>query len=509
MKRNLLFVISMLLSLAAWCADEVTFTANTVEGVTMTFTVLDEANKTCRAGGKYDNLQRAYEGAIDRGTKGKVTIPETAKGYSVTEIGNSAFGGCTGVTEFILPNSTIKLRNHAFSNCTKIVSFIIPENVNILYDGVFSGCTSLQTVTFNAKDIGMTENGTGGVANAFYNCSSLKKLIFGPSVTRFTGKMAFENCEALSEIHISDLKAWCNINWKGSGNNPLYYAKNLYLNGSKITDLVIPATIETISGFAFYGCTALKTVTLRDGVEKVGNAAFAFCDNLTTVNIPASVTSLSGAFVNCPSLNKVNITDVAAWCNLTFNRPTNNPLSEAHHLYLLNKEVKHLKIPNGVTKINNNAFYGCESIEIISLPNSVTQLWNEKSATSQVGYAFGKITNLSDFYCYALKVPDTHFTFKDTNIDFATLHVPASVIEDYKNTAPWSDFGKIVAYTKDDPNYDPTMDVDDSGSTAISNVNDDAATNQTPVFDLSGRKLGGQPTAKGVYIVNGRKVLRP
>jgi hypothetical protein len=72
----------------------------------------------------------------------------------------------------------------------------------------------------------------------------------------------------------------------------------------------------------------------------------------------------------------------------------------------------------------------------VTIPGSVTGI---------EGYAFFCCNDLKDVYCYAENVPTTDYsTFENTNIGSATLHVPASSLEAYKTTAPWSGFGSIV-----------------------------------------------------------------
>ena len=94
-------------------------------------------------------------------------------------------------------------------------------------------------------------------------------------------------------------------------------------------------------------------------------------------------------------------------------------------------------IPNSVTSIGESAFSGCSGLTSVTIPNSVTSIGKE---------AFAYCENIENVYCYAEEVPSTYFdAFDDSNIENATLHVPASAIEAYKTTEPWSDFGTIKA----------------------------------------------------------------
>ena len=122
------------------------------------------------------------------------------------------------------------------------------------------------------------------------------------------GDYAFYECSGLTSVHISDIAAWCNIDFKGSVSNPFYYAHHLYLNGEEVKDLVIPNSVENIGSFAFSRCSGLTSVTIGNSVTSIGGDAFAYCSGLTSVTIPNSVTSIGDyAFRGCSGLISVTI----------------------------------------------------------------------------------------------------------------------------------------------------------------------------------------------------------
>ena len=121
------------------------------------------------------------------------------------------------------------------------------------------------------------------------------------------GYEAFYHCTSLTGVYITDIAAWCNIEFGGFYANPLYYAKNLYLNDTLVTDLVIPSTVTSIGESAFYYCTSLTSVTFAEGSQliSIGFSAFA-CSCLTSITIPSSVTIINeDAFYGCTSLANV------------------------------------------------------------------------------------------------------------------------------------------------------------------------------------------------------------
>ena len=115
-------------------------------------------------------------------------------------------------------------------------------------------------------------------------------------------------------MDIIDLAAWCAIIFDNDRSNPLYYAGNLYLNGARITDLVIPDGVTSIGSYAFYNCSGLTSVTIGNGVTSIESYAFYGCSRLTSVTIGNSVENIgSSAFEDCSRLTSVTFENPNGW----------------------------------------------------------------------------------------------------------------------------------------------------------------------------------------------------
>jgi hypothetical protein len=88
--------------------------------------------------------------------------------------------------------------------------------------------------------------------------------------------------------------------------NPLYYAKNLYLNGTLVTRLTIPSDVTKILPYAFTNADCLKVVTIHDNVTWIEYSAFDDCDELTNVSIGSGILKIfDRAFYSCDKLGLV------------------------------------------------------------------------------------------------------------------------------------------------------------------------------------------------------------
>ena len=240
---------------------------------------------------------------------------------------------------------------------SKTVKVTYRGNSYSSYTNEYSGSVTIpETVTYSGKTYSVTEIGD----YAFYNCSGLTSVTIGDSVTSI-GNSAFEGCSYLTEVNITDLVAWCKIGFGNRSSNPLLSANHLILNGTEITNLVIPDGITEIKSCAFTSCSGLSSVTIGDSVTKIGGGAFTDCIGLTSVTIGDSVTEIGGgAFSSCSGLSSVTIGDsVTSIGNYAFSRCSG---------------LTEVTIPNSVTKIDDYAFYGCSGLTSVTIGNSVTSI---------------------------------------------------------------------------------------------------------------------------------------
>ena len=124
----------------------------------------------------------------------------------------------------------------------------------------------------------------------------------------------------------------------------------------------------------------LKHVTIPDGVIAIGERAFAGLSALKSVSIPPSLAKIDrNAFRGCDGLEGVYITDLAAWCRISFESADprsrgDNPLTLAHNLYLDGILVRDLEIPREAVSIGKCVFRGCSSLKSVKIHKGVIEI---------------------------------------------------------------------------------------------------------------------------------------
>lgn len=147
---------------------------------------------------------------------------------------------------------------------------------------------------------------------------------------------------------------------------------------SDAEEIIIPNKINghpvtSIGNNAFRDCTHIKRIVIPDSVTIIGYGAFGGCTKLTSITIGSGVKTISRSFYGCDNLERVDITNIASWCNIEFSSSfdDSNPLSKAKHLYLNGVEVTDLIIPEDVSIISDIAFLNCESIVGLTLHDNI------------------------------------------------------------------------------------------------------------------------------------------
>ncbi len=278
---------------------------------------------------------------------------------------------CAGLkTRYVVPSTVHTIAAGAFSGCSHLQTVVLPKGLRIIEDNAFDYCT--------LRELYLPETLLSIGREAFYDAGSMNELRFPDSLKK-VGEHAFAHCYGLKHVHFGQnltlfsLSAFtrCDkISFTVDKENPKYTSKDgALLTKNKKTLLfapsqpyiyAVPPFVEKIGDGAFSGFITPRVVKLHEGIKeigynafdealrtkfvipksvcKIGNRAFAICEDITHLTIPSGVKEIPQAMsLGCFSLHK-------------------------------------LIIEEGVEVIGSRAFWDCASLRVILLPSTIKRI---------------------------------------------------------------------------------------------------------------------------------------
>ena len=319
-------------------------------------------------------------------------------------------------------------------------------------------------VTWSLDDNGtLTISGSGKIEDCrsdidqpwYSNRSDITSVVIEPGVTSI-GSQAFYECSNLTSITIP------------SGLTSI--GEQAFGNCTGLTSITIPSGFISIGDYAFWNCTGLTSITIQNGVTSIGTGAFWNCTGLTSITIPSSVTSIGvNVFYNCTGLTDITVdSNNSSFCSesgVLFNKDKTTliyyPLGKNDSSYTIpdgvtvieqyafycNSKLTSVTIPSGVTSIGEMAFRECSGLTSVIVPSSVTSI--EYNAFwccfNLIIYIPGGITiGIDAFYSTAAKITytvDSSNNVKITDISLSSVNTV--------DIPPEIDGKKVIAVDED------------------------------------------------------------
>jgi len=351
------------------------------------------------------------------GTATDVEIPSFIGKYPVTRIGEDAFAeedfyNGIRLTSIVIPEGVKSIGQSAFEYCKNLISVSIPTSVTNIGGWAFFCCENLTTEIVIPHGVTNIERST------FYGCKKLTSVVIPASVTSI-GQSAFQNCYSLTSVVIPASvtsigeSVFEDYNSRILSNLNLYCEPNSYaeryarINGIKykytISDseryedfeYVISNNKAVITGYNG-SATKVEIPSVIEGypVTRIQQNAFDNCRNLTNVVIPSDITIDDDAFSNCNSSmyilkyrvsnGKATITDCILENRADVVIPSiigEYPVTSiGDYAFYSCESLRNVTIPNSVTSIGDDAFYSCKSLTSVTIPNSVTSIGDDAFA---------------------------------------------------------------------------------------------------------------------------------
>ena len=349
-----------------------------------------------------------------------------------------------GSNSTVIPESVTNIGQHAFYGCTGLKNITIPQGVTSIGYGAFYGCTGLTSVT-------IPEGVTNISYNAFEGCKNLTTVVLPESLT-YIGSSAFIECTGLTSITIPQ------------GVTSIGF--NTFYGCTGLTSITIPQGVTEIGSGTFYGCTGLTSITIPKGVTEIGSSAFKGCKNLTSITIPKGVTNIGDSpFEGCTGLTSIivedgnTVFDSRDNCNAIIETATNRLISGCMNTVIPNDITKidfaafsghtgltNIVIPNSVTTIDSYAFNGCRELTSITIPASVTAIGD---------YAF--------YGCYGLTTV-TSIATMPPSIGQNTFNGGREMALNYPEGSNYITWGKYFSNFTIDYNRGTEWCIDDEGN---------------------------------------------
>ena len=362
-----------------------------------------------------------------------------------TGISAAAFMNCSALSSVVIPNSVTNIGVYAFAYCNALTSIIIPNSVTNIGQYAFYNCNELVSISMSNSVTSIGDHAFDGTKwyekynNLIYMGAVLYKYkgtaanlnINIKDGTKSITNYAFYDCTGLKSVQIPnsmiDIGFWA------------------FYRCSALTSIIIPNSVTNIGNYAFYGCSNLTTISISNSVTSIGDGTFYGCSGVTSVVIPESVTNIGKeAFSDCFSLTSISTENTITRVNAFYGTKwyDNQPdglvyVGSALYKYKGTMSINsNINIKEGTKSITDYAFAECSGLTSITIPSSVNNIGE---------FTFHNCELLSKLTCNALTPPSLGYAaFYGTQYESGTLYVPASAISAYKTTSGWKKWKNIL-----------------------------------------------------------------
>ena len=291
--------------------------------------------------------------------------------------------------EYTIKDGTVTLADNLFENWQgNATTFHIPASVEQIGSRVFAG-TQIKTLP---EMPGLKRIGD----EAFYQCKNLKKVTI-PETVEYIGGGAFYGCSNIWSLTYNAINAECERLMESNiplekiviGGKVRRLPRGIF-SGREFTEVTLPACLERIDEFAFYGCKNLTTINLSDSIRYIGDDAFYGCSSLKNIHWPLRLTTIGSRAFRQTALETISL-------------------------------------PEGVTSVGDGAFYVCPFAKTVYIPSTA-------NVEGDIIYYFELKEGVNCVITCMSPIP--HPQARHWNVGVAAIKVPAELVEQYKAQFP-------------------------------------------------------------------------
>lgn len=289
--------------------------------------------------------------------------------------------------EYTIKDGTVTLADELFES-SQGNAFHIPASVEQIGSRVFAG-TQIKTLP---EMPGLKRIGD----EAFYQCKNLKKVTI-PETVEYIGGGAFYGCSNIWSLTYNAINAECERLMESNiplekiviGDKVRRLPRGIF-SGREFTEVTLPACLERIDEFAFYGCKNLTTINLSDSIRYIGDNAFYGCSSLKNIHWPLRLTTIGSRAFRQTALETISL-------------------------------------PEGVTSVGDGAFYICPFAKTVYIPSTA-------NVEDDINYYFELEEGGNCVITCMSPIP--HPQARHWNVGVAAIKVPAELVEQYKAQFP-------------------------------------------------------------------------
>ena len=292
--------------------------------------------------------------------------------------------------EYTIKDGTVTLADELFES-SQGNAFHIPASVEQIGNRAFA-YTQIKALP---EMLGLKRIG----GEAFYGCKNLKKLTI-PETVEYIGGGAFYGCSNIWSLTYNAINAECERLMES--NIPLEKIvigdkvrrlPNGIFSGREFTEVTLPACLERIDEFAFYGCKNLTTINLSDSIRYIGDNAFYGCSSLKNIHWPLRLTTIGSRAFRQTALETISL-------------------------------------PEGVTSVGDGAFYVCPFAKTVYIPSTA-------NVEGDIIYYFELKEGVNCVITCMSPIPHPQAKYwNNWNKGVAAIKVPAELVEQYKAQFP-------------------------------------------------------------------------
>lgn len=291
--------------------------------------------------------------------------------------------------EYTIKDGTVTLADNLFENWLgNATTFHIPASVEQIGNRAFA-YTQIKALP---EMLGLKRIG----GEAFYGCKNLKKLTI-PETVEYIGGGAFYGCSNIWSLTYNAINAECESFMEPNAplekiviGGKVRRLPNGIFSGREFTEVTLPACLERIDEFAFYGCKNLTTINLSDSIRYIGDNAFYGCSSLKNIHWPLRLTTIGSRAFRQTALETISL-------------------------------------PEGVTSVGDGAFYICPFAKTVYIPSTA-------NVEDDINYYFELEEGGNCVITCMSPIP--HPQARHWNVGVAAIKVPAELVEQYKAQFP-------------------------------------------------------------------------